>query len=105
MWPLGKLSKASPTPRGEYNSLADSHCGADASICLRHNVANSHEGHTGSQDVTIVRITADNGFVRGNRSQLLVYPRGKYCEEYGPGNATLMDATGTRDTHSRAMSI
>jgi hypothetical protein len=63
------------------------------------------ERRRGSMEVTIVGITTDNGFVRGNRSQLLVYPLGNYCEDYSPENATLMDSTGTRDTHSRAMSI
>jgi radical SAM superfamily enzyme len=56
-------------------------------------------------EVTIVRITVDSGFVRGNRSQLFAYPGGNYCEEHCPENATLMDSTGTHDTHSRAMSI
>jgi hypothetical protein len=58
----------------------------------------------GSHEVTIIRITADNGLVRGNRSQLFVYPGGNYCEEHAPENATLMDSTGTRDAHSRAES-
>jgi hypothetical protein len=33
------------------------------------------------------------------------YPRGDYCEEHGPENAALMEATGTRDTRSRVMSM
>jgi hypothetical protein len=39
----------------------------------------------------MVKITAYNGFVRGNRNQLFVYPRGNYCEEHCFGNANLMD--------------
>jgi hypothetical protein len=55
--------------------------------------------------VTIIGVTADDGFVRGNRSQLFVYPGGNYCEERGPENATLMDSTGTRDAHGRGVSM
>jgi hypothetical protein len=61
---------------------------------------------TRSQKMNIVKVTADNGFLRGgNRSQLFVYPGGNYCEYNGPEKSTLMDFTGTRDTNSRAMSI
>jgi hypothetical protein len=55
--------------------------------------------------VTIIRITANNGFVRGNSSQVFAYPGGNYCEEHCPDNATLMDSTGTRDAHGPAVSI
>jgi hypothetical protein len=58
----------------------------------------------GGQEVSIVIISANNGFIRGDRSQLVVYPRGSNSEEHGADNATLMDSTGTRDTHPRAIS-
>jgi hypothetical protein len=74
MWPLSKLSKVSLTPKGEYKQFfADDYREADASIRLPHCVVNSHEKRRGSQEVTIVRIAANNGFVRGNRSQLFLY--------------------------------
>jgi hypothetical protein len=105
IWPLGKFSKASPTPKGEYKQLLRMVTMADASVRLRHSVANSHDIRKGSQEVTIVTLTAHNGHVRGNRSQLFAYPKGIYCEKHGPENTTLMDSTGTHDTHSRAVSI
>jgi hypothetical protein len=69
IWPLGELSKALPTLNGEYKQVfADGHREADASIRLLHSVANSYERWKGSQEVTIIRISANNGFVRGNLS-------------------------------------
>jgi hypothetical protein len=93
------------TLRGIQTVFADGNREADASIRLRHSVANSHERRRGSHEVTIVRKTADNGFARGNSNQPCVYPGGNYGEDHGLENATLMDSTGTRDTHSRVMRI
>jgi hypothetical protein len=107
MWPLGKLSKATPTPKGEYKQFcADGYCEADARIRLRHSVANSHERRRGPHEVTIIKLTADEGSVRAFAANcLFIYPGGYYCEEYGPEIETLMDFTGTRDAHGRAVSI
>jgi hypothetical protein len=94
------------TPKVEYKHFfADGYREADASIRLRHSVANGHERRRGSQKMIIVTKTVDHGFVWGNRSQLLVYAGGNYYKEHGPENATLMHVTGTRDTHSRVISI
>jgi hypothetical protein len=104
---IGKLSKASPRPKREYKQFLRMVIVmptlAYASSGIVSPIATGDAG--GSEEVTIVKKTAHNGFVRGSRSQLFVYPGGSYCEEHDPENATMMDSTGTRDAHGRAVSI
>jgi hypothetical protein len=99
------IESITDTRRGMQAVFADGNRESDVSIRRRHSLANSHERRRGSQEVTIVRTSANYGFVRSNRSQLCVYPRGNYCKEYVSENGTLMDASGSRNTHSRDISI
>jgi hypothetical protein len=99
---LGKILKAPTAPRGEYKQFLRIVTVRPALVYaagIASPIATSDGG--GSQVLNLFRISANNGFVRGNRNQILVYPRGNCCEEHGSENVTLMDAMIARDAHKR----
>jgi hypothetical protein len=63
MWPLGKLSKASPTPE-EENTQFWRMVTVRPTLAYASGIASPiATRRRGSHEVTIIQITADNGFV------------------------------------------